>query len=205
MTLPEGETCNRINSFSASLQFFLRSNEHWKALQPEADWVGFFYLRPMNTSSLQELKKELKELSPKQLSELCLALAKYKKDNKEYLSYLLFQSHNKESFASQIKKETDDFFEELQSQKNLYYIRKSLRARLRFLNKYCRYINDKATTADMLIYFLQKIKEHRIPIHHSARLQNLFDAQVKKIKSVIATLHEDLQADYLRELDEVEI
>ena len=35
----------------------------------------------MKVSSISELKKELHELPQKQLMELCLSLAKYKKDN----------------------------------------------------------------------------------------------------------------------------
>ena len=46
----------------------------------------------MKVSSLSELKKELHELPQKQLMELCLSLAKYKKDNKEFLDYLLLFS-----------------------------------------------------------------------------------------------------------------
>ena len=44
----------------------------------------------MKSGTLADIKKELQELEPKQLAELCIALAKYKKDNKEYLDYLLF-------------------------------------------------------------------------------------------------------------------
>ncbi len=157
----------------------------------------------MKVSTLQELKQELVELPPKQLAELCISLAKYKKDNKEYLSYLLFQSHNSKGFMEQLKAETDEYFAELQEQKNLYYIKKGLRRILRILNKYCKYMGDKGSTVEVQLYFCRKIKQARIPIHKSARLENLFNAQVKKIKSVTASLHEDLQADYLKDLEEV--
>lgn len=157
----------------------------------------------MNVSSLQEVKQELQELPPKELLELCISLAKYKKDNKEYLGYLLFQSQDRAGFILQIKTETDNHFAEIQTQKNLYYIRKSLRKILRTLNKYCKYMGDKASSAEVLIYFLLKIKQSNIPIHKSQRLINLFNAQVKKIKSLTASLHEDLQADYLKELEEI--
>jgi hypothetical protein len=157
----------------------------------------------MNVSTLQELKLELLELSQKEVTELCISLAKYKKDNKEYLSYLLFQSHNSKGFMEQVKAETDESFAELQEQKNLYYIKKGLRRILRILNKYCKYMGDKAGTAEVQLYFIRKIKEGGIPIHESARLENLFNAQVKKIRSLTASLHEDLQADYIRELEEI--
>jgi hypothetical protein len=157
----------------------------------------------MNVSSLQEVKDELKELPPKELLELCISLAKYKKDNKEYLGYLLFQAQDRDGFILRVKTEIDDHFAEMQSQKNLYYIKKSLRKMLRIINKYCKYMGDKAATAELLIYFCSKIKRAGIPIHKSARLVNLFNAQEKKIRSVISSLHEDLQSDFLKELNAI--
>ncbi|MBC7861863.1 MAG: hypothetical protein IAF38_02745, partial [Bacteroidia bacterium] len=56
----------------------------------------------MKVISLQELKKEFAQLPPEELVELCIALAKYKKDNKEYAGYLLFESHNKKLFIKEI-------------------------------------------------------------------------------------------------------
>ena len=157
----------------------------------------------MDVSSLQEVKQELQELSPKELLELCISLAKYKKDNKEYLGYLLFQAHDREGFIVKVKAEIDEHFVEMQIQKNLYYIKKSLRKLLRIINKYCKYLGDKASTAELHLYFCLKIRQGNIPIHKSARLTNLFKAQEKKIRSLISTLHEDLQADFLKELEAV--
>ena len=157
----------------------------------------------MNVSSLQEVKQELQELSPKELLELCISLAKYKKDNKEYLGYLLFQAHDRDAFILHVKTEMDEHFKEMEPQKNLYYIKKSLRKLLRIINKYCKYMNDKAATAEVHIYFCRKIKEAGIPIHKSTRLVNLLKAEEKKIRSVISTLHEDLQADFLTELSAI--
>ena len=74
----------------------------------------------MKVSSISEVKKELHELPQKKLVELCLSLAKYKKDNKEFLDYLLFQAHDKASFITAIKNEIDEHFEELKQQANLY-------------------------------------------------------------------------------------
>lgn len=157
----------------------------------------------MNVPSLQEVKKELQETPSKDLLELCLSLAKYKKDNKEYLGYLLFQAHDREGFIAEIKNEIDNRFAEMQILTNLYPIRKGLRSTLRFINKYCKYMGDKVITAELLIYFCRKIKKSGIPIHKSVRLENLLNTQIKRIRSAISGLHEDLQADFLRELDEI--
>jgi hypothetical protein len=158
----------------------------------------------MKSGALSEIKKELQELEPKQLVELCVALAKYKKDNKEYLDYLLFEAHNKDGFITQVKDEVDKQFSELKPDTNLYYAKKSLRKILRIINKYIKYIGDKGVAAELHIYFCRKLKASRIPIEKSARLTNLKAGEIKKIRSLVNSLHPDLQYDYLKELSQVE-
>jgi len=157
----------------------------------------------MKVSSLSELKKELHELPQKQLMELCLSLAKYKKDNKEFLDYLLFQSHDKQSFVTAIKTEIDEHFEELKFQTNLYFVKKSLRKLLRTLTKYCKYMGDKGSATDVHIYFCVKLKASNIPYHKSQLLVNMYEQQLKKINTLILGLHEDLQQDYFNELQQI--
>lgn len=157
----------------------------------------------MKSGSLSEIKKELHELEPAKLAELCIALAKYKKDNKEYLDYLLFESHDKIGFVTQVKQEVDLQFAELNSGTNLYYAKKSLRKILRIINKYIKYIGDKAASVELHIYFCAKLKASKIPIEKSARLVNLKAGELKKIKVLIDSLHEDLQYDYLKDLEEI--
>ena len=157
----------------------------------------------MKVSSISELIKELQELPQKQLVDLCLNLAKYKKDNKEFLDYLLFQAHDKLSFITAIKSEIDEHFEELKLQANLYYVKKSLRKLLRIITKYCKYLNDKAAAAELHIYFCSKLKQSKIPYHKSQLLVNMFEQQLKKINTLILGLHEDLQQDYLNDLEKI--
>ena len=157
----------------------------------------------MKSGALSDIKKELQELEPKQLAELCIALAKYKKDNKEYLDYLLFEAHDKSGFVTQVKKEVDKQFEELKPDTNLYYAKKSLRKILRIINKYIKYIGDKGVAADLHIYFCMKLKASKLPIQKSARLVNLKAGEIKKIKALIDSLHSDLQYDYLKELEAI--
>ena len=157
----------------------------------------------MKSGSLSEIKKELQELEPKQLAELCIALAKYKKDNKEYLDYLMFESHDKNGFVTQVKQLVDENFAELNPNTNLYYAKKSLRKILRIINKYIKNFGDKAIAAELHIYFCRKLIASGIPIEKSVRLVNLKNGEIKKIKALIDALHEDLQYDYLKELEEI--
>jgi hypothetical protein len=155
----------------------------------------------MNVTSLQEIRLELPELPAKELAALCLSLAKYKKDNKEYLGYLLFHSQNREGFIAEVKNETDVLFSEIDQKKNVYFIKKSLRKILMVLNKYGKYVGEKATTADLLLYYCRKIKDSGISIHKSPALEKIFYSQIKKIKTLTSSLHEDLQGDYKNELE----
>ncbi len=157
----------------------------------------------MKAASISELKKELQELPPKQLAELCITLAKYKKDNKEFLDFLLFEAHDKPNFISEVKKEIDEHFLELRSQSNLYYVKKSLRKLLRIINKYCKYISDKALAAELHIYFCTKLKDSGIRFQKSQLLVNMYEQELKKINTLIKTLHEDLQQDYLNDLEKI--
>ncbi len=157
----------------------------------------------MKTASLSDLKKELQEIPPKDLVNLCVNLAKYKKDNKEYLDYLLFESHDKPHYISGIKKEIDEHFEELKQQTNLYYVKKGLRKQLRLITKYSKYVSDKALAAELMIYFCTKLKYSGIPYYKSQLIVNLYEQQIKKINTLINSLHEDLQQDYLIDLEKI--
>ena len=50
----------------------------------------------MRSASVHEIKQELLTLKPAELVELCLRLAKFKKENKELLNYLLFEAQDEQ-------------------------------------------------------------------------------------------------------------
>ena len=71
----------------------------------------YFYLilitfSPMKTTSVSEIKQELQNLTAKEITELCLRLARYKKENKELLAYLLFEAHDVDAYTERVKKKT---------------------------------------------------------------------------------------------------
>jgi hypothetical protein len=158
----------------------------------------------VKAAGLAEIKKELQELSKTELLDLCLALAKYKKDNKEYLGYLLFEAHDKSAFANEIRRIIDHEMGELRKQPNLYFVKKGLRRVLRIVNRYCKYISDKALEADLHIYFCTRLKESGIPFHKEKRIVNLYAAELKKINTLVGSLHEDVRADYRGSIERLE-
>jgi len=153
----------------------------------------------MKAASIQEIKQELQGLSSSKLSELCLRLAKFKKDNKELLTYLLLESDDETTYIANVKKDIDLGFEEL-PKPNVYLTKKSLRKVLRVTLKQIRYSGSPQTEVELLTYFLRKVRDTKIPLQSSPVLMNLYRQQLKKVHSVLATLHEDLQYDYLRDL-----
>ena len=156
----------------------------------------------MKAASISDIKQELNNIEPAKLLELCLRLAKYKKDNKELLNYLLFEAHDEQAYISNVKKEIEEAFKEI-NQSNLYFAKKSLRKILRTTAKHIRYTASKQAEVELLLHFCEILQHSGIPVKKSAVLNNLYQFQLKKIAKLIATLHEDLQYDYLKELDKL--
>src|SRR5688572_24727812 len=106
----------------------------------------------MKTATINELKQELLNLPATELTELCLRLAKFKKENKELLTYLLFEAHDEQSYIAAVQKEMLEQFADM-NQSNLYYVKKTLRKILRTLTKYSRYTGSAQVTIELLIFF----------------------------------------------------
>ena len=154
----------------------------------------------MKTATIQELKQELQGVAPGKLLELCLRLAKFKKENKELLTYLLFEAHNEEDYINSVRLIIDEGFTEL-PKASVYLTKKSLRKVLRITNKYIKYTGSKQAEVALLIYFCKKMKDSGIRIQKSNVLHNIYLQQIKKISMALKLLHEDLQYDYRQELD----
>ena len=156
----------------------------------------------MKAVTLKKLKDELAHQSNSELIELCLQLSKYKKENKELLTYLLFESHNETQYIDSIKDEMDKMFLEINT-KSFFYIRKSVRKILRITKKFIKYSKKKETEVELLLHFCNQLNNFRPSIHGSLSLKNLFDRQVLMIRKAILTLHEDLQFDYNLEVEKL--
>ena len=149
----------------------------------------------MKAYPLKEIKKELSHLSSIELQDLCLRLSRFKKENKELLTYLLFESHNEDNYIQSIKTYIDSEFETI-NRDSFFYIRKSVRKILRNVKKYIRYSQKKETEAELLIYFCKTLKNFSPSIKRSAQLVNLYNRQLLLAKKIISGLHEDLQYDF---------
>ena len=154
----------------------------------------------MKAASSNEIKNALKTATPAELMEICLRLARHKKENKELLTYLLFEADDAVAYIKNVKKDMEDGFTGINTS-NLYFAKKSLRKVLRNAGKYIKFTGNKEAEAEILIHFCYTLKHSNIPFQKSAALVNLYNGQLKKAKAAIATLHEDLQYDYLSAIE----
>jgi len=153
----------------------------------------------MAIAKLSEIKKELENLEFKDLLEVSLRLTKFKKENKELLSFLLFEAADISSFVQRIKNDIEEQFLQI-NKSNIYFIKKGARKILRIVNKQIRFSSSKQVEAELLIHFCNCIISYSIPVNNSTQLLNLYKNQLKKMEFALLLLHEDLQYDLKRQL-----
>jgi hypothetical protein len=158
----------------------------------------------MKTVTVKEISQELLNLTPKELRDLCLRLSRFKKENKELLTYLLFESSDESGYVESVKKEIDLQFDKV-NKKSYYFIKKNLRRILLRTRKFISYSKNKKTEIDLLIYFCTKLKNFTPSIQRNAALRNLYIRQIVTIREKLGSLHEDLQYDYGLELRTLEM
>jgi len=154
----------------------------------------------MKPASLAEIKRELKERSSEEVLAICLRLGRFKKDNKELLTYLLFEAGDESSYIKLLKEDIVDMMEEI-NMNHLYYVKKGLQKIVRSLNKSLRYSGQKQTEVEVRMYFCECIRASGIAISRHNTINNLYYREIKRIEKALTGLHEDLQADYRLELE----
>lgn len=157
----------------------------------------------MKAASLSEIKQALKERDVPELMDLCLRLARFKKENKELLTYLLFEGQDEANYIRQVKEEMDEGFSEVNTNQ-VYFAKKTIRKILRGANKHIRYTQSKTAEIEILLHFCTNFRGLRLNLKKSPQLANLYAGQIKKIRAALTTLHEDLQYDYSRDLGRLE-
>ena len=135
----------------------------------------------MKAATIKEIKSALESMSNDDLVSFSLRLARYKKENKELLTYLLFESFDETSYVNAVKSEIDAGFKEINNY-SVFIIKKKLRKIIRLASKFIRYSSVETTEVEILIYLCQKINESKIPLERSTALMNLYSSLKKKIK-----------------------
>lgn len=153
----------------------------------------------MNNTSINDIRKTLLSREPHELTAICLRLAKYKKENKELLSYILYDSDDEQVYIDNLKQEVDELFDML-VYTSAYKYTKQIRKILRYINKHIKYSGLPATQVDLLVYFCQKLRKK---MRHVTALETIYTQQLKKIDTALSKLHEDIQYDYAKQVEDL--
>ena len=156
----------------------------------------------MKAATVKEIKSELESLSSEELITICLRLARFKKENKELLTYLLFEAYDENSYIAAVKSTIDTGFDEIHKT-SLYIAKKNLRKIIRVASKFIRYSGNETTELEILIYLCNKIKASDLSLDKSTVMKNMYASLLKKIQKAISTMHEDLQYDFNRQLQKL--
>lgn len=157
----------------------------------------------MKAATIHEIKKELEHQDADAMLLLLLRLAKFKNDNKELLTYLLYEAEDEAGFVAHIKADVDDLFGALDAGNNLYYLKKSIRKILRIVNKQVRYSGNKQTEVELRVHFCSQLKSSGIQFQKNPVLVNMYAQQLKKIHAALTKLPEDIQFDFRRVVDQL--
>jgi len=156
----------------------------------------------MQTASLATLKKELAMLPHDELVEACIRIIKFKKENKELLNYLLFESGDEKTFIASAKLEMEALFRDVNTT-SIHWAKKTIRKILRWASKYARYSGLATTHIELLIYFCEQMMALPLDLSESLAMTNLYKAQLKKIEQLVSSLHEDLHYDYQDRIEQL--
>lgn len=158
----------------------------------------------MKAATVHELKDELQQLPPKQLVELCLRLSKFKKENKELLTYLLFEAHDLPAYINSVKEQMEEAFEAL-NKTQIFLAKKTIRKALRIANKHIRFTGSKIAEVELLIHFCTLLKDSGINLTKSTVMLNLYQGQLKKVQAALKGLHDEEAYDYKRTVDTLKL
>lgn len=157
----------------------------------------------MKTAGVKQIKDELKQLNQQELIAIISRLSRFKKENKELLTYLLFEAHQEQDYINDLKTAIQHQFNTINT-RSMYYTKKGVRAILKDTKKHIRFSGNKETEIDLLIHFCKLLKNFNPYYSQSKVLRDLCDRQIILIKVRISTLHLDLQHDYNQLLQQIE-
>lgn len=154
----------------------------------------------MAAEKLTTIKKELAQKTEQELIQLCLQMAKLKTENKEMLTYLLFDADEPLQYAERIKEEIDVIFWHMPQHQ--YSSIKHLRKCIKLINKYARFSKSKQGEVELLLHFSERFLGKMDSNSSFKPLQILLFRAMHKSKQIIVKMHEDLQFDYIPSYNE---
>lgn len=156
----------------------------------------------MKAATLQEIRQQLQQATASELTEYCLRLARHKVENKELLTFLLYEKDDEAGFIRGVREQVDELFSQMNTAQ-VYFAKKTVRKILRILQKHIRFAASRQVEIELLLHFCDKLLQSELPVTTHRILANILDAQLRKIDKAIGMLHEDLQYDYQKSLNRI--
>lgn len=152
----------------------------------------------MKAPTLNQIKKELETIAPDRVMSILLRLIKSKTENKELVSYILFDEADLSTYISDLRYEVEVQMTNLL--KSPPYIQKrGLRKVLNYITRHAKYTGTKEAEVELLLFFCQQMNTLGLMRHPSRLIENIYVSQLNKINKKLPLVHEELQVDYQRE------
>jgi DNA-binding transcriptional MerR regulator len=153
----------------------------------------------VKTASLKEIKESLDNATQKELLAYCIHLVRFKKENKELLTYLLYEQTDHIHYIQNVNAILDSLFETVNTTQ-LYFAKKTIRKIIRVANRYIRYSKNSIVEIEIHLHLTEKIKSLQLPLEQNKALHNLYLSEIKKIHNTLSVLHEDEQYEYKKRI-----
>lgn len=149
----------------------------------------------MKAESISSLKKALLQLDNSQLIDACLRLARFKKDNKGLLTYMLFLARDEPGYIDYMCGYIDEQFA-LHPRAH----RKTVRKIIRWMDKCLRFSGNKETEVQVRLHFCQALMSSKTPYQTSRVINNMFTGQIKKARKAMEKFHKDVKMEYEQQI-----
>lgn len=154
----------------------------------------------MKPASAKQIKDALKSKDDDELLTLINRLATFKKENKELLTYLLFEEDDEISYLNAVKEEMRIKFSEIDLS-TPYRTKKGLRKVIKYMDRMLKYTKVDSSHVELKLFFCQGMKAGPFGLERSKVLRNMYDVQFSRILKLVDKLHEDLKFDYAEQVE----
>jgi hypothetical protein len=153
----------------------------------------------MTPATIEDIKKHLQKLPPGKVLELTLKLARFKKENKELLTYLLFEAGDEQGYVQSLQFEIDEMISDTKKGPSAT-VKKSLRRITRLITRQSKYIGNKSSAAELHLHFCRSLLSHSDNLLSVTSANTIYHQQLNKIEKLLPSLDEDMKHDLSRQL-----
>ena len=153
----------------------------------------------MKAASIEEIRKALQALPAKKLLEVTLRLTRFKIENKELLTYLLFEAGDEQGYVQSLQLEIDDMLADVHKAPSAT-VKKQLRRITRLITRQSKYIGSKWAAAELHLHFSRALQQHPENLLNITSANTIYHQQLNRAAKLIPELEDDLQHDYRRRL-----